>query len=210
MLPNLACSTVTIEVVEQGTDKMKGSRIAKRNTSLPRQELIGGQMAANMAKNVCYALRRLPVASVVVWMDSMVALYWITNPGKSWKVFVANRVRKIANIANEVKTELRYGPSEDNIADPGSRDANLDKIEKAKWFDGPDWLLEESEWLDQLELKCTPKVSEEEKPLREVVTYAGEKKLDEWDCLLLHTPYWGTLRVTAWILRFVQNCQAKQ
>ena len=68
---NLVCSTVTIAVVEQGTDKVKGlltskSRIAKRNTSLPRLELIGGQMAASMAKNVCYALRRLPVASVVV------------------------------------------------------------------------------------------------------------------------------------------------
>ena len=40
---NLACSTVTIAVVEQGTDKVKGlltskSRIAKRNTSLPRLE----------------------------------------------------------------------------------------------------------------------------------------------------------------------------
>ena len=94
---------VTIAVVEQGTDKVKGllvskSRIAMRNTSLPRLELIGGQMTANMAKNVCYALRRLLVASAVVWMDSMVAWYWITNPGKSWKVFVANRVRKMLRL----------------------------------------------------------------------------------------------------------------
>ena len=55
-------------------------------------------MAANMARNVCHALRRLPVASVVVWMDSMVALYWITNLDKSWKVFVANRVRKLLSV----------------------------------------------------------------------------------------------------------------
>ena len=84
---NLACSTVTIAAAEQGTGKVKGlltskSRIAKRNTHFQRLELIGGQMAANMAKNVCHALRRLPIASVVVWMDSMVALYWITNHGK--------------------------------------------------------------------------------------------------------------------------------
>ena len=83
--------------------------------------------------------------------------------------------KKIAKIANEVKLEWKYCPSKDNIADPGSRGANLEKMEKAKWFDGPDWLLEESEWSDQPELKCTPKVSEEEKPLREVVAYAGEK-----------------------------------
>ena len=146
-------------------------------------------MEANMGKNVCYALRTLPVASVVVWMDSMVAFYWITNPGKSWKAFVANRVRKIAKIANEVKIEWKYYPSEDNIADPGSRGANLDKMEQAKWFDSPDWLLEESGWPDQPELKCTPKVSEEEKPMREVVANVGEEKLDEWDYLLLRRPY---------------------
>ena len=81
----------------------------------------------NMAKNVCYALGRLPVASVVVWIDSMIALYWIINPGKSWKVFAVNRVRKIAKIANEVKTEWRYCPSENNIPDLGSRGANLNK-----------------------------------------------------------------------------------
>ena len=45
--------------------------------------------------------------------------------------------------------------------------------------------------------------------MRQVVAYEGEKKLDEWDCLLLRTPYWGTLQATAWILRFVQNCQSK-
>ena len=59
-------------------------------------------------------------------------------------------------------------------------------------------------------LKCTPKVSEEEKLLRKVVAYAGKKKLDEWDCLLLRTPYWGTVRVTVWIFRFVLNCQTRK
>ena len=53
-------------------------------------------MAANMAINVYSALKGLPITSVNIWMDSMVALFWITNPGKSWKVFVANRARKSA------------------------------------------------------------------------------------------------------------------
>ena len=45
-------------------------------------------------------------------------------------MFVANRVRKIAKIANEVKIEWKYCPSEDNIAGPGNRGANLDKMDK--------------------------------------------------------------------------------
>ena len=49
-----------------------------------------------MAKNLYTALHRWPIKSNTVWMDSMVALYWITNPWKGWKVFVANRVKKIA------------------------------------------------------------------------------------------------------------------
>ena len=39
-------------------------------------------MAANMAKNVCKALDKMPINSVICWMDSMVALFWISNPGK--------------------------------------------------------------------------------------------------------------------------------
>ena len=101
---NQACSAVSIAVAEQDTGTFKGfltskSRISKRNTSIPRLELTSGQMAANLARNLTNALsRRLPICSINVWMDSLVALYWITSPGKSWKVFVSNRVRKIAEI----------------------------------------------------------------------------------------------------------------
>lgn len=38
-------------------------------------------MGANLIMNLCQALTNLPIFSIIVWMDSMVALYWITNPG---------------------------------------------------------------------------------------------------------------------------------
>ncbi|CAB4039818.1 Hypothetical predicted protein [Paramuricea clavata] len=71
-----ACSAVSIAVIEHSSGIVKGlltskSRIAKRNTSIPRLELVSGQMAANMAKNLVAALRRWPIASVAVWMDSL-------------------------------------------------------------------------------------------------------------------------------------------
>ena len=74
-------------------------------------------------------------------------------------MFVTDRVRKIAKIAVAVIIEWKHCPSEKNIADLGSRGANLDKMEKANWFDGPDWLLEESDWPEHPELKCTLKDS---------------------------------------------------
>jgi chaperonin GroEL (HSP60 family) len=79
---NLACCAVTVAVVEHKSGTVKGlltskSRISKKNTTIPRLELVSGQMAANMAKNLYHALLRLPVKSIIIWMDSMVALYWL-------------------------------------------------------------------------------------------------------------------------------------
>ena len=68
---NIACSAVTVAVVEHSTGLVKGllaskSRISKRNTSISRLELVGGQMAANMVRNLLTALRGWPITSVNV------------------------------------------------------------------------------------------------------------------------------------------------
>ena len=151
---NIACSAVTIAVVKGETGVVKGlltskSKISKRNTSIARLELVGGQMAANMVRNLQNALKRWPIVTTTVWMDSMVALYWIRNPGKSWKVFVTNRMRKIAEITQETGIEWRYCPTDRNLADLGSRGVSIEKMQREKWFEGPEWLLKEEEWAEQ-------------------------------------------------------------
>ena len=89
----VACSAVTIAAIEHSSGVVKGlltlkSRISKRNTTIAKLELVNGHMAANMVKNLHFPLKRWPISSVTIWMDSMVALYWICDPGKSCKVFV--------------------------------------------------------------------------------------------------------------------------
>ena len=89
----LACFAAAVTVVEGGTGVVKGllaskSRISKRDTSIPRLELVSGHMAANLARNLSSALRGWPIMSITVWMDSLVALFQINNPGKPWKVCV--------------------------------------------------------------------------------------------------------------------------
>eukprot|EP00795_Rhopilema_esculentum_P006372 gene6372-biopygen7981 len=210
-----ACCAVTIAVVEQGSSKVKGlltskSRISKRNTSIARLELVGGQMAANMAKNICKALKNWPITSINVWMDSMVALFWINNPGKQWKAFVANRVRKITEIGNEIGIEWKYRPSSENLADLGSRGANIEKMVEKKWFEGPDWLLNEEEWPEQPVLKSSKRNLEEQRPIKEAILFTNETESDEWDKLLERQSYWRTLRTTSWCLRFIKNCLAKK
>ena len=38
----------------------------------------------------------------------------------------------------------------------------------------------------------------------------NESDPDEWDALLMRKPFWNTLRVPAWALRFVHNSRAKR
>ena len=211
---NTACSSATIAVVEHSTGVVKGlltskSRISKRNTTIARLELVSGHMAANMARNLLAALRRWPITSVNVWMDSMVALLWICNPGKTWKAFVSNRVRKIAQITQEAEIKWRYCPTDKTLADLGSRGASLEKMQKGKWFEGPEWLINEEEWPDQPVLERTQSVSEEHKPIREEVLLALMGEPGEWDTLLERNKFWKVFRITAWALRFKENSQAK-
>ena len=151
-----------------------------------------------------------PVSPITIWMDSTVALYWLTSPGRNWKVFVANCVQKIAKITEELNISWKYCPTDKNIADLGSRGVSLDKMEKGNWFIGPEWLQHDDEWPEQPTLACSTEVSKEEKPLRVVVASVKEHKPDEWDQLLECKPYWSVLRITAWAIRFKGNTLANK
>lgn len=132
-----------------------------------------------MAKKLVAALRRWPIASVTVWMDSLVALFWIVSPERSWKVFVPNRTRKIAEVTEEVGIVWKYCPSDDNLADLGSRGASIDKMEKGDWFHGPEWLVDQERWPKQPKLERTKGVLDEKKPMTEAAFKAEEKVPDE-------------------------------
>ena len=211
---NLACSAVTIAVIEQSSGTVKRlltskSRISKKNTSIPRIELVAAHMAANMAKNIHNALHRLPIKSMVIWVDSMVVLYWLINPAKQWKAFVANRVKKIVETTSNLPIAWKYCLSSKNLADLGSRGANLAKLEQGNWFTGPEWLLKKELWPGQPILTQTSDVTKECKSVKEETLFTQDLQPDEWDCLLHRSSYWRMIRVTAWILRFVNNCLAR-
>ena len=57
------------------------SRIAKRNFTIPRLQLVSGHMAANLVTNVDTAIGNEKVTPVHCWLDSTVALYWIKGQG---------------------------------------------------------------------------------------------------------------------------------
>ena len=119
-------------------------------------------------------------------------------------------MKKIAEITEEIGIQWKYVPSEKNFADAGSRGATFNQMENKDWFDGPEWLLNEHDWPSQQTLQRSSSVTDEAKPIKEIVAFVNENQQDEWDLLLRRKPYWNTLIITAWALRFVHNSRARK
>ena len=118
------CSAIYV-VVRQGDVTSQGlltsnSRIAKRDLTIPRLELVAYHMVANSLYNVRNALRRFPVTMLRGWSDSTVALYWIAGCPGDWKQFVNARAGKIKKMKDII---WRHCKTQDNPADIGSRGA---------------------------------------------------------------------------------------
>ena len=51
-------------------------RLAKRNLTIPRLELIAAQMSVNLSQNIKNALNNQSVRNFYVWSDRTVILHW--------------------------------------------------------------------------------------------------------------------------------------
>ena len=70
------------------------SKLAKRNLTIPRLELIAAQMSAILSQSIKDALNNQNVRNFHAWPDSTVALHWLKDK-EEYKIFVSNRVVKI-------------------------------------------------------------------------------------------------------------------
>ena len=175
------------------------SRLSKKNLTIPRLELVAGHMAVNLAVNVRDALQSCdPVLHC--WLDSTVALYWIQGSGE-YRQFVANRVQKIQQHQGTV---WRHVPTDQNPADLGSRGGTVSNT--SLWMNGPPWLSNPDEWPQNLEVKPSFESRAEAKVTKEILSLALPKK-DAFSELLEKHNLWKTLRVCAWITRFLANCK---
>ena len=70
------------------------SKLAKRNLTIPRLELIVAQMSANLSQNIKKSLNNQSVRNFCPWPESAVILGWLKDKGE-YKVLVSNLVAKI-------------------------------------------------------------------------------------------------------------------
>ena len=58
------------------------ARMAKQGLTIPRLELISVHMVTNLLVNMKSAQEGLPIAEINGWLDSTVALFWISGGGQ--------------------------------------------------------------------------------------------------------------------------------
>ena len=95
----------------------------------------------------------------------------------------------------------------DNPADIGSRSGEV--TSHALWWNGPEWLSNKASWSPDIVTSATQESLAEAKAKRDLLSVAVAA-VDELYDLLEKSSQWRTIRVTAWILRYVQNSRAKK
>lgn len=181
------------------------SRIAPRDQSIPRLELIAAHTLSRLMNHVKGALQDHPIEDYHCWVDSTTVLYWIKGHG-SWSQFVRNRTK---TIQDKEYLKWHHVPTSDNPSDQGSRGIEPGKMGQL-WFLGPNWLKNSDEWPQQPEVSDTPETARESvRPTLEKQMLAKEERENETIDALLHkyASYWKLLRVTAFVRRFIYNCR---
>ena len=204
-------STAIYTTVTQDSGTSQGlltakARLAKKGLTTPRLELVAAHMTANVVDNVKTTLKGYPVKKVYGWLDSSVALYWIKGENQ-YKQFVTNRVSKIKE---KEFIEWRHVPSELNPSDIGSRGCYSKKLDSL-WFNGPSWLQTPDEWPPKIMLESSDQSEAEAKPIKSVFKMRveiNEEKGDKLDEILEKFQFQKVMKVTAWVMRFIENCRS--
>ena len=109
-----------------------------KGASVPRAELKGAVLAASMTHIVKRNLLE-NIKSVTYFTDSSICLFWINQDYRPLQVSVRNSVIEIRRLS--LVENWFHIPSEDNIADLGTRAASIGDISTGSdWQEGKPWM----------------------------------------------------------------------
>ena len=169
--------------------KFKLAPLHKQKLTVPRLELMAALIATRAVAYLRSVRADLADLRCLFFSDSMIALGWIR--GEPTDVFVRNRVKEIRK-ATDIAS-WNHVPTCENPADLITRGVTADAlISSQKWWNGPSTAFE-----------ISPTIS-----LNAEVTRADLCEP------FLPTHHWSSWhkarRVTAWILRFLNNCRVRR
>ena len=188
------------------------SRVAPKGQTLPRKELLGALQMSKLfevARNVVSSV--LKVNEEFYFSDSKTALCWIKNREGRFKQFVEKRATTIRETTDPSRWDHVKGI--ENPADITTRAINpLELKESRKWFKGPEWLCKHiNEWplhkedFTHTEESATELIANDRKRLEtSMITQENVVcpiEIERYSSLT------RLLRVTAYVLRFINNCR---
>ncbi|XP_055688575.1 uncharacterized protein LOC129793053 [Lutzomyia longipalpis] len=141
------------------------------------------------------------------WSDSTVVLHWINSPPDSYKVFVANRIKRIRALT-EVP-QWRHVSTGENPADLVSRGASPSELKSTDlWWKGPEWLQRPS---NSWPAPFNPSGQPVDPEGACFVTTTSDESDDLFDMLLLkHSSLPKIQRIVAYCFRFRSSRQNPQ
>ncbi|XP_065092079.1 uncharacterized protein LOC135712910 [Ochlerotatus camptorhynchus] len=187
------------------------SRVAPINRpSLPRLKLCAATLLAELIKAMKSTLR-IPIHQTLAFSDSTTTLAWIAGDPARWKIYVSNRVATINTIIPA--SDWRHVPTKQNPADLLTHGVAPCVLALSKlWWHGPDW--EPSTTTEAPIPNPTRKEEEvintEVRRQQPILAYLMTYRDVIEDILHKYSSYTKLLRVTAWIIRFSENCQLER
>ena len=74
----------------------KSSLVPSKSTTIPRLELSACLLLSKHVKSTTAALsKQINIKNVYCWSDSLIALWWIKQTHKTWKLWIQNQFKKI-------------------------------------------------------------------------------------------------------------------
>lgn len=174
-----------------------------KRLTVPRLELCGANLLAHLLHSVKEALN-LPLQDVFAWVDSTIVLNWLDGNPRRFKTYVGNRIACIMELIPS--NHWRHVSGSQNPADCASRGLfPHELLEHPLWWNGPDWLKQSPDEWPNMEFASAKVDDSNEVCLASLVT-VEEPVLD----LNRYSSFSKMKRVTAWILRFANNCCARR
>ena len=115
--------------------------------NIPRLELLSCLLLTKLITSLQSAIKNIvSITKIVCWSDSQIALWWIKQTRKEWKIWVENRVTEIRKAIEP--SNWRYVRSVDNPADIATRKRACQELFRSRlWVEGPVFLRrDEGSW----------------------------------------------------------------
>ncbi|XP_035225177.1 uncharacterized protein LOC118197744 [Stegodyphus dumicola] len=171
----------------------------RKKTTIARLELLGATICARLASSI---IPEFQADDICFWTDSSTVLAWIQR-NEVWDVFVHNRIKEIKRLTSI--ESWRHVPGSLNPADLPSRGCSASYLIKSRWWEGPKWLyLSPEKWPKEDFSADEEEIALEKK--KRIISSLINLNASEIVATRFSS-YRKTIRLVAWMCRFVYNCK---